>query len=101
MKKIIILFSLIICISASMLTDTAAVYRKTLPVISGSVTAKNSICLHYPYWSFIKELAHQYKINDIVQYAGKHFKRINSGSSQNYLPPDKNKSWVEIECNRC
>ncbi len=101
MKKMLFLIMFTICIATSLITDSAAVYTKTVPVITGSVTAKSRFCLHYPVWSAIKELSNKYKVNDIVQYMGKHYKRKDSGSSNNQLTPDKNKSWVEIECDKC
>ncbi len=101
MKKILILILFTTCIAASLLTDSAAVYTKTVTVIKGSVTAESVFCSHYPIWSAAKELSHQYKINDIVQYNGKHYRRKDSGYNTNLLTPDKNKSWIEIECDKC
>lgn len=101
MKKTIILLAITICIATSLLTDTFAIYTKTAPAIYGTITAKNNDCSHYLLWDVSKELTHEYKNNDIVQYSGKLYLRINSGSSQNHLTPDKNKSWVIIVCDKC
>jgi len=101
MKKLIILFAISICIVTSIMTDTMAAYTKTSPTIFGTITAKNNGCSHYPFWSAQKELNHEYKINEITQYNGKLYKRSNSGSSQNNLTPDKNRSWALIECDKC
>lgn len=100
MKKLISLIIISICILTSVLTDTMAVYTKTLPAIYGTITAQTSILSNYPLWDAQKELNHEYKINDIVQYKGTLYQRINSGASQNDMTPDKNKSWVIIEYNK-
>lgn len=101
MKKLIILFSIAICIVTSALTNTMAVYTKTPSTIYGIITAKSNGCGHYPLWETQKELGHSYKINDIVQYNGTLYQRKDSGASQNYTTPDKNRSWVTIECDKC
>ncbi len=95
MKRILIPMAIIVCIVTSMLSDTMAVYTKTLPAISGTITAKNNDISAYPLWSYEKELRHQYRINDIVQYNGNIYKRKDSGFF-NYKTPDENKSWVLI-----
>lgn len=101
MKKLIILTFIAFCIFTSFLTDTMAVYIRTAPAIYGTITAEANICSHYSEWDAQKEQKHRYKINDIVQYRGKLYKRINSGASQNHLTPDKNRSWVVIKCDKC
>lgn len=101
MKKFIILFAVAVCLVTSVLTDTMALYTKTSPTLYGTITAKNNGCSHYPYWNSQKELNHEYKIKDIVQYNAKLYQRNNSGTSQNNMTPDKNKSWVIIECDKC
>lgn len=95
MKKILIPLAIIICIVTSMLSDSMAVYTKTLPAITGTITAKTNDISNYPLWSYLKELLHQYRKNDVVQYKGKIYKRKDSGYF-NYMPPDANKSWVLI-----
>ncbi len=95
MKKILFPLVIVICIVTSMLSDSMAVYTKTLPAISGTITAKIIDINDYPLWSYEKELQHQYRINDIVQYNGKSYKRKDSGFF-NYKTPDENKSWVLI-----
>lgn len=101
MKKIAVLFMFIICIAASLLTDTYSIYTKTAPALMGTVTAQVSGCSHYPLWNAEKELRHEYHINDYVIYHNKLYKRINSGASKNYLTPDKNKSYVLVNCDKC
>lgn len=101
MKKLVLLSVIAFCIVTSFLTDTAAIYTKTVPAIIGTITTKDNSCTHYPYWDSQKELNHQYKINAIVQYNNILFIRRNSGTSQNHLTPDKNKSWEMIECDKC
>ena len=101
MKKFAVLLILILCIVTSVLTDTYSIYTKTAPAILGTITAQVSSCSHYPLWNAEKELRHGYFINDYVVYNNKLYKRINSGASQNYLTPDKNKSWVLVECDKC
>ncbi|PYG87092.1 carbohydrate binding protein [Ruminiclostridium sufflavum DSM 19573] len=95
MKKALILFAVCICIAASALSDTMAVYTKTLPAVTVTVTAKYYDISKYPYWSFLKELFKEYKKGDIVQYNGKLYQRKDSGFF-NHLAPDLNKSWVKI-----
>ena len=95
MKKILFPLTIVICIVTSMLSDSMAVYTKTLPAISGTITAKIIDISDYPLWSYEKELHHQYRINDIVQYNEKLYKRKDSGFF-NYNTPDENKSWVLI-----
>ncbi|QNU65349.1 hypothetical protein EHE19_010390 [Ruminiclostridium herbifermentans] len=95
MKKILFPLVIIICIMTSMLSDSMAVYTKTLPPISGTITAKSFNISDYPLWSYEKELQHQYRIYDIVQYNGKIYKRKDSGFF-NYKTPDENKCWVLI-----
>lgn len=101
MKKLVILVAITICIVTSLMTDTMAIYTHTSPTIYGAITAISNSCNHYSLWDSQKELRHEYKVNDIVQYTQKLYKRKNSGSSQNHLTPDKNKSWVLIECDKC
>lgn len=92
MKRFLTILSLIICVYASFLSDTTAIYTKTLPAIHGTVTAIPA----YEKWDREKELNHRYKIGDIVEYNGHIYKRKDSGTSGNHLYPDKNKSWVLI-----
>lgn len=95
MRRILIPLAIIICIVTSMLSDSMAVYTKTLPAMTGTITATINDISEYPLWSYEKELKHQYRKNDIVQYNGKIYKRKDSGFF-NYKTPDVNKSWVLI-----
>jgi hypothetical protein len=101
MKKYIIITAVGICILAFALTDSSAVYTKTIPKIYGTVTAYADSCPHYPLWSIKKEEDHIYRVNDIVQYNGSIYQRKDSGVSDNYTTPDNNKSWVLIDCDKC
>ncbi len=93
MKKMLMLMSVIICIVTSALSDSMAVYTKTLPTISGTVTAMKHDLSDYTLWSYEKEVNHEYKVGDIVVYSGKLYIRKDSGLFKGETP-DKNKSWV-------
>lgn len=93
MKKMLMLMAVIICIVTSAISDSMAVYTKTLPTISGTITATKHDLGDYPTWSYEKEVSHEYKVNDIVVYNGKLYIRKDSGLFKGETP-DKNKSWV-------